>query len=320
VALADARDGRHLWGISVEKPAREIVTVQAQLAADLGRELTRRLTGGQVQRLARPPTEDHEAYLLFLKGRYYWAKRDRESLLKGVDLFHQALDHDPNYARAWTGLAESYDVLTFLHYAPPKETFPKADEAARRATELDPSLGDAWAVLAHVTMLWKHDLPAAEAAFKKAIALNPSSFNAHHWYAHLLMSTNRWDEAEKESRTALDVDPLSLVASVHMGELLFARGDVEAAVVQFKKTIEMDPTFGIAHSFLGSALVSAGRYEAAITELREAARLLPDSADVLGQLGSALARSGHRAEAEAVLATLTEMRSRSYVSRRSSAR
>ena len=313
-ALADAVDGRHLWGASYEKEAADVLALQSQLARDLGLELRRRLTGEQRDRLARPATEDREAYLLHQKGRYAAGLRTREGLLRSIDLYRQALEKDAGYARAWAGLAESYDVLTYSHYLPPTEGFGKAREAVKKALELDPALADAWAVLAHVTMLEKGDHAAAETSFRKALALNPSCANAHHWYSHLLIETRRFDESLRESQAALEVDPLSMVMSLHLGEHHFLTGNVEPAVEQLRKTIEMDPRFGLAHYFLGLVEASRGHATSAVAELEEAVRLMPDSADALSRLGALYAEGGRRADAEQIAARLEATARERYVS------
>ncbi|MEO6325606.1 MAG: protein kinase [Thermoanaerobaculia bacterium] len=314
VALANARDGSHLWGDSYERPAADVLSLQSEIARELGRKLRTRLSGVQDQRLARPATEDREAYVLFLKGARFRELRTREALLRSIEMFRQALDRDSGYARAWAGLALSYDVQAYSRFEPPREMFKRARDAANRALALDPALSEPWAVLGHVALLDEHDVPKAETGFKKAIALNPSAPDAHHWYSHLLLGAKRFDESLVESRRALALDPLSLVMNMHLAEHFFFTGDPEAAISQLGRTLKMGPGFGVAHAFLGRVLESVGRRTEAISELEEAARLTPDSGDVLAQLGAAYVQEGRRQEAESILARCDALERERYLS------
>jgi TolB-like protein/Tfp pilus assembly protein PilF len=314
VALADARDARHLWGRDYTRAAADVLSLQGELAREVGRELRVKLTGTQDERLARPDTGDHEAYLLYLKGRHFRDLRTRDGLLKSISLYRQALDRDATYARAWAGIAEVYDVLGYSRLEPPKEAFANASEAASKALEIDPALGEAWAVRAHVAFRNEGEAAKAEQWFQKAIALNPSNADAHHWYAHLLMAGHRLDEALVHGLKALELDPLSAVMNLHMAEHHLEAGETEKARQQLMKTLEMSPGFARAHALHAVVLERLGRHAEELAALEETARLVPDSCDALANLGVAYARDGRRAEARALLVRCDALRAGRYVS------
>ncbi len=242
-ALVDAADGRQLWGETFERTGGRIPALQSEIAGEIVRALRLRLSGEAYRRLAKAPTGDREAYLLWLQGRYRLAKRTDAEIRKALELFRQALDRDPTYAQAWAGTAAAWDVLAYTGLRDPDEAFPRAREAARKALDLDPSNTDALAVLAHVTLLYEKNASASEKIFRKALAIDPNAADARHWYAHFLSQTDRRDESAREGKKLLELEPLSLVANLHMAEELDAEGRLDDAAAQLRKTIDLDPTF-----------------------------------------------------------------------------
>ncbi|HQR67790.1 MAG TPA: tetratricopeptide repeat protein, partial [Thermoanaerobaculia bacterium] len=291
-SLFDARDGRHLWGETYERTGERIPALEADLAAEIATALRLRLSGDARRQIAKVPTADRDAYLLYLKGRYHWAKRTGADLGKALDLFRQALDRDPAYAPAWAGLAATWDVLAYTGWRPRDEAFPRAKEAARKALEIDPSNAAALAVLGHVALLYEKDNPASEAYFRKALELDPADVDAHHWYAHFLQQNGRLTESFAEARKLLDLEPLSLVANLHLAEALDAQGRTEEAVLQLKKTIDLDRSFYPAWLILGRTELKRGRPKEAVAALREAERLEPDAPTLAQSLAEALAAAG----------------------------
>ena len=247
-----------------------------------------------------------EAYEAYLKGRYFWNKRTADGLKKAIDYFNQAIEKDPNYAQAYTGLADSYALLGDWEYGilAPKEAFPRAKAAATKALELDNTLGEAHTSLAFSLDLFDWDWASAEREFRRAIELNPGYATAHHWYAWHLSEMGRNREAIAEMRKAQNLDPLSLIISADVAEILLVAHSYDQAIEQSRKTIDMDPNFAVAHYELGQALVQKHMYKEAIAELQKAIELSGGSTTCTSNLAFAYAASGRRKEAVKILSDL----------------
>ena len=276
-ALVDAADGRQLWGETFERTGGRIPALQSEIAGEIVRALRLRLSGEDYRRLSKAPTEDREAYLLWLQGRYRLEKRTDAEIQKALEHFRQALDRDPTYAQAWAGTAAAWDVLAYTGLRDPDEAFPRSREAARKALELDPSNTDALAVLAHVTFLFEKNAAESERLFRKALEIDPNAVDARHWYAHLLSQTGRLAEAAEQGKRLLELEPLSLVANLHKAEELNAEGRLDDAAAQVRRTIDLDPGFYPAWMTLGKIETERGRPREAVAALREASRLEPSS-------------------------------------------
>ncbi|HMA29760.1 MAG TPA: tetratricopeptide repeat protein, partial [Thermoanaerobaculia bacterium] len=294
--LVDARDGRHLWGERYDRPLETIAALPPEIASAVAAKLHLRLSGEDRVRLARKETESREAYELWLRGRQFWASGRRESdLEKGLGYFEKALEADPGYARAWTGIAETWDVFGYTHRRPVPDAYEKAKAAARKALELDPDLADAHAVLAHATMM-TGDPRAAEQGFRRALELDGNSLNALHWYSHLLMTQKRWDESLALSQRLLELDPLGWW-NVHLGEHYRAKGDRALALQHFRRAVDLDHDNAAARWQFGRALLEDGRTDEAVTELETARRLDPESSDYRLELAAAYEKAGRTADA-----------------------
>ncbi len=291
----DARDGRHLWGEHYERPLESIATLPAEIASAVAAKLHLSLSGEDRTRLARRETESREAYELWLKGRQHWAHHSDADLEKALGYFEKALDADPQYARAWCGIAEVWDVYGYTERRPVPDAYEKAKAAARKALELDPDLADAHAVLAHATML-TGDPRTAEQGFRRALELDANSLNALHWYSHLLMNEKRWDESLALSKRLLELDPLGFW-NVHLGEHYLAAGDRARALEQFRRAVELDRNSGPARSGLGRLLLADGRIDEAVPELEAAHRLDPEDGFVRRALAEAYEKAGRPADA-----------------------
>ena len=294
--LVDTRDGRHLWGERYERPLDGISTLPAEIATAVAAKLHLSLSGEDRARLARKETESREAYELWLRGRQLWARRWTDfDLEKALGYFQRALEADPRYARAWTGIAETWDVFGYTHRRPTPDAYEKAKAAAHKALELDPDLADAHAVLAHATML-TGDERAAEQGFKRALELDANSLSALHWYSHLLMNEKRWDESLALSKRLLELDPLGFW-NVHLGEHYRAKGDRMLALEHFRRAVDLDHDNASARWQFGRALLEVGRTEEAIPELETAHRLDPESSDYRQELAAAYEKAGRTADA-----------------------
>jgi len=313
--LVDVADGSQIWGEQYNRRAADILDVQAEIAREITAQLRLRLSGEEQGRLTKRYTDNTEAYQLYLKGRYHWNKRTVERLEKGIECFRQALKIDPAYALAYAGLSDCYafrgDVgLTAI---PSKEAFSKAKETARRALEIDDTLAEAHASLAHANMHC-FEWSAAERAFKRAIELSPNLAIAHQWYAFYLLFNGQGDEAYREATQALELDPLSLPANGDVGQILHLTRQYDRAIEQYRKTLELEPNRDRAHLWLGWAYERKGMYEEASTEFLRARSLAPDNMEAQAALGCIYALSGKTDEARTILAELRELSSRRYVS------
>ena len=217
-----------------------------------------------------------EAQELYLKGRYYWDKRTPADLTKAVDYFTQAIVHDPNYAQAYVGLADCYNLLREFATMPSQEAFPRALAAAKKAVELDDSSAEAHASLAFVTFYWSWDSAAAEREFRRAIELNPNYVTAHHWYATSLMEMQRYPEALKEIDRAQELDPSSNAILADKGLILFQMGRVDEAAALLKQVKNSQPDFSSSHKYLSYIYLAKHDLPNYLAESRTAATLTRD--------------------------------------------
>jgi tetratricopeptide (TPR) repeat protein len=264
--LIRAADDRHLWAGSYERELRDILALQGGAAEAIAGEIQGRLRTNET-RLASRPAVDPAAYLACMRGRYFWNRRNEESLESAIASFEEALKADPAYAPAYSGLADSYFYRGYVFgRLPPREAMPKARAAARKALELDGTLADAHTSLALVAFFYDWDWPGAEREFRRAIELNPNYATAHHGYAVFLAAMHRKDESVAEARRALEVDPLSLPVNNILGTTLTIAGRYDEAIEQYRKTLELDPGFALAQKNLGEVYVRLGMTKRAVEQ------------------------------------------------------
>jgi tetratricopeptide (TPR) repeat protein len=275
--------------------------------------LKAKLTGSEEHVIAARPTENTEAHQLYLKGRFFWNKRTGNDLKKSIDYFEQAIAADPNYALAYAGVADGYVWLPGYTVGTPRDCYPKAATAAKRALELDDTLAEARTSLALAFWLYNFDFSQAIREFQRAIELNPNYAIAHQQYGNNTLSAlGRFDEAIAEGKRAVELDPLSLVINADLGTDYYYARRYDEAIAQVRKTLEMDPGFYIAHLGLGQMLDAKGAHDAAIAECQKA-RALNDDPAVLGVLARAHGLSGNKTEAEKILDQLKELSKLRYV-------
>ena len=317
VELVDVRDNKQLWGERYERKVSDLLSVQREIASEISSSLRLKLSGSEENRINKRYTDNPEAYQLYLKGRFYWNKRTEEGVRKGIEYFQQAIEKDPTYALAYTGIADCYSLET-LHIdvgsLSPSEAAPKAKAAAMKALEMDDTLAEAHTSLAFIKLNFDWDWADTEREFKRALELNPNHENAHHWYSHYLMAMGRIEESFVESKRALELDPLGVILNVHLGWHYMNARQYDRAIEQLKKAIEMDPNFGVAHWYLGLSYDHEGMYPEAENELRKAKELLKDNEAVAADLGHVYAVSGRKDEARKVIDELKELSKRKYVS------
>src|SRR5438552_2412610 len=312
VQLINALTDEHLWADTYDRKLTDIFAVESEIAQAVAQALQATLTGSEKSSIAKKPTENQEAYELYLKGRFFWNKRTGVDLRKAIEYFQQAIAKDPNYALAYAGVADSYLLLSNYSFDSPQQLIPPARTAVKKALQLDDSLAEAHASLGLLATL-QLDLERGNSAFERAIQLKPNYATAHHWFSLGLASLGRFDDAIAEGKRALELDPLSLVINADLGADYYLARRYDEAIAQQRKTLEMDPGFYYAHFILGEALAANGAFEQAIEEYRKA-HALDDDPWVLGLLGHAYASSGNKTEALKILDQLKELSTQRYVS------
>src|SRR6266545_727030 len=310
--LVDVVRGTRLWGDATPRPFPDASAAE-QIAREVSRSLRARLPGQGERTLARH-APDPEVYDLYLKGRYFWNRRDEEGIKKSIAFFQEAIGKDPHYALAFAGLADSYDLVAFYDMLPPKEILPKARYAAIRALELDPTIAEAQASLADVRYQFDWDFPAAEQGFCKAIALNPGYAQAHQWYSGFLSVSKRFDESFGEIALARRLDPLNIMIDTDVGLASYWAGQYDRAIAQLRQTAELNASFFLTHFYLGLAQAGKGLFDAAITEAQTARSLEPGDPNPIMLYGYACGRAGRRPEALQALEDLRATSQRRYVS------
>lgn len=313
VELIDVALDKVVWSQQYNRKQSDLVTLQSEIARDVSNKLKTKLSGADVANVEKTYTANAEAYQHYLKGRFHWNKRTGESLKQSVDFYNQAIEKDPNYALAYSGLAESYELFANYSVALPQECMPKAKAAAVRAIEIDDSLAEAHSALGVYLSVFSWNQPAAEREFRRAIELNPNYPTAHQQLAnYCLTAMGRFDEAIAEGRRAEELDPLSPIISADVGTNLTRSRRFDEAIAQLNRTVTLDPTFYAARFALGTAYHANGQYGEAIAEFRKALAL-NDDPWVKALLARSLAKSGQRGEASKMLVELESESARRYV-------
>lgn len=317
-------DGSQLWGAEFNNGLSDILTIQDEIARTISKKLKLKLTGAEAEKLGKHYTTNTEAYQLYLKGRYFWNKRDEAGLRNGIKYFKQAEEKDPTYALAYSGLADSYALLCDIGAVPPNDEMPNAKAAAQRAVDIDPTLAEGYTSRAFVKLAYGWDWLGAEKDFQKALELNPQYPTAHQWYASYLVQMGKFDRAMKEIEKAHELDPLSPIISSNLGFYSYLNGKYDEAIAEYKKLLELDQQFWVAHHYLGLAYAQKGMNEQAIAELRMLIRspgdgpikegLVEDNPEAAASLGYVYAAAGRRADAELILARLKILSGKRYVS------
>ena len=265
--LVDVSDGSQIWGRQFRYPISDLPRAQDELASAILDKLKLRLNSADETRIASSATLNSEAYQLYLQGRYHWNQRTGAGIKKSIEFFQQATEKDPDFALAYAGLADAYNMGNNLGVFTPGESAPEAKAAATKALVLDPRLGEAHAILGQVKSHYDFDFPGAQREFLKAIEFNHNYANGHLFYAGgYLTPMGRHDDAIAEMKKALEIDPLSLPLNNYMGMTYVFAGDYEKALQQFQRTIDLDPTFPLAHFFISVPLNETGKYLQGIKE------------------------------------------------------
>ena len=322
--LIKVEDGSQLWGDEYNSSLADIFTVQQEVSKKISQNLRLRLTGEDEEKLAKRYTHDAEAYQFYLKGRYFWNRRNEEGFRNGIDYFKRAEEKDPTFALAFSGLADSYALLCDIGVVRPVDEMPKAKAAAQKAVDADPTLAEAYTSRAFVRLAYDWDWLGAQSDFQQALKLNPKYPTAHQWYASYLMQMGKFSLAKAEIEEAHNLDPLSPIISANSGLYSYYEHNYDDAIAKYKVTLQSDPDFWVARHYLALAYVQKGMHQEAIAELRKlikapASGPVPDQiveteSEASSSLGFAYGMAGKQAEAQAILNQLEALSKRRYVS------
>lgn len=312
--LIDAQTENVLWGNRYERKSSELVSLQSEIARDVSNKLKSKLSDADEQKITKNYTANPEAYQLYLKGKFNWNKRTGATLRQAVEFYNQAIEKDPNYALAYSGLAESYALFSNYSVAPPLDSMPKAKAAGQRAIELDDSLAEPHVALGIYYSDFAWNSPAAKKEFRRAIELNPNYAPAHQQYAIECLSVmSRFDEAVAEGKRAIELDPLSPIIGADLGQILLRARRFDEVIAQINKVIQLDQNFWVAYWYIRQAHHGNGQYREAAAAYRKGLTL-SDNPFLKALLIRSLAKTGERVEAVKLLDELQAESARRYVS------
>ena len=316
VHLQRVSDGDVLWSEDFEEQNSSDFEIEDSISQRLAKALTLRLSENEERQLATPNTPNGQAYELYIQGRYNWNKRSVESVQKSIDLFRQATDLDPNYAAAWSGLADAWLLAGSYgnSFLSPSVAMPKAKQAAERALALDPVSAEAHTSLAYIHMMWDWDYVAAEQEFKRALQINPGYVNAHHWYSHELIALGRVSESHEQSETALSLDPTDVVINEHMAWHHMMVREYQRSIPQANKAVELDPNFVQARRVLGLDLLYSEGNRAGCGEFEKGVELSHGDPVARAYLARCYALTHRESEARKILPDLEEASKERYIS------
>ena len=312
VELVEAATENVLWSQQYNRKQADLVALQSEIARDVSSKLKSQLSSADVAKVEKNYTSNTDAYQLYLKGKFYWNKRTGDSLKQAVDFYQQAIEKDPNFALAYSGLAETYVLFSSYDIASGADSMPQAKAAALRALAIDDSLAEAHTALGFYLSNYDWDRAGSEKEYRRAIELKPNYATAHHWFGADLANIKRFDDSLTELRRAEELDPLSPIIGTNLGDTLLLARQFDEAIAQYKRTLVSTPNFVYAHLALGRAYGSKGMYPEAIAETRRAIEL-NFGASAKGYLGLWLAKSGKRDEAVKLLDELRQEATKNYI-------
>jgi serine/threonine-protein kinase len=308
--LLDGESGGQVWAEDYDRDLNlgTLLDIQSEIARQVAAGMRAVVLPEERARIESRPTENLEAYDLYLLGRSYWGQFSETGFQRAIELFEEAIALDPQFARAHAGIADSYALLTQGWGRPPVEVFPKVREAAEEALRLDPDLAEAHASLGAVRLFYDWDISGAIASLERAIELDPNYTNAHHWLAICFMALARHDDALEEARRALALDPLEAYINMNLGYFLYVAGESEEAEAHYQDVLRIFPEHPLIHAFLGLARVQLGRIDEAIDDLEKAVELARDDTLIpLPFLGYVYGVAGREADARQVLRRLHDL-------------
>lgn len=310
--LVNVSDGSQIWGDQYDRKLSDILQVQSSIADEISKQLKIKLTGEQQQRVSGQRTDNTEAYQQYIKGRFYWNKRTADGFQKALQYFQAAVEKDPNYALAYSGIADTYSLFGDYGISPGTEAGPKAKAAALKALKIDDQLAEAHSSLGNILSLIDWNFPQSEQEFKRAIDLNPNYATAYQWYSNSLCSRGEFEKSMTMIRRAQELDPLSLIITENVGWQLYGGGKYDEAVRQFQKTLELDPAFFPAIRDMGFSYLQMKMYPEAEKQFQKAMQG-PYKSDAKAALTMLYAFSGKKDQAHALLDEVLKSASNSYI-------
>ena len=313
VQLTDARTDKLIWAEQYDRKMSDLLSTQREIATAITEKLQLKLSGEE-KGITKKYTNNNEAYQLYLKGRYHFARRTKDDIDKAIDSYEKAINLDPNFALAYARIAEAYNQMPNYPYASPREAFPKAKAAADRAIAIDPTVSEAHTAMGNTLTSFDWNWTEAEKSFKRALELDPNSATAHYRYAtEYLISVGRTSEAVAEVERALEIEPLDSNMVANLSRVYLYDGQRERALDQARRAYEADPNFVIGKLIYGLTLNAGGSHSEAISLSEKELQANPYNQHMLLVAGYALGRSGRRAEAEAIIERFKEMSKTQYV-------
>jgi eukaryotic-like serine/threonine-protein kinase len=311
VELVDVRNNKLLCGEQYERKMSDLLATQREIAAAIAQKLQLKLAGNETRGITKRYTDNNEAYQLYLKGRFHFARRTKVDLDHSIEEFQEAIKLDPNFALAYVGISESYAVMPSYPYMSPKDAMPLAKAAIAKALALDPELPEAHTVSAVIASVYDWDWPTAEREFKRSLELDPNLALTHYRYAWVYLSPmGRHDEAITEMKRAMELEPLSLVQGANFAAVYLYARQFDNALDQAKKTYALDPSFVTGQNWICRAYDAKGMYA---ESLSISEKTLQTNFPFLADVSYAYAKSGRRQEAEAVLNKWKENEKTKYI-------
>ncbi|MHC1769286.1 MAG: protein kinase [Verrucomicrobiia bacterium] len=308
--LINVEDGFHLWSQRYDMEMHDVFAIQDEITAAIVENLKVKLLAGETAALRKRPTEDPEAYNLYLKGLYFYARPSPESYEKALACYSAAVDKDPSFALAYAEIANVFGSLGILNLAPATEIWPKAKAAVEKALKLDPDLADAHSVAAALAFWYEWDWEAAGRSFERVLSLNPGDAVAHGQHGFFCVNRRKFDEAVREMKTCLELDPLMPFFYAWSACVYWSAGRFDECLREYPRVLEIAPHFGLAHFHAGMAYTLKGLLDEAIETLEKGLRLSVPPGWTEGALGHIYLKKGDRAKAELILEGMIDSRKR----------
>jgi TolB-like protein/Flp pilus assembly protein TadD len=314
VELVDSRTKKIIWAERYDRKMSDLLATQREIATAIAQKLELKLSGNETKGITKRYTESNEAYQLYLRGRYAFAKRTKEEMLRAIEYFQQAIKLDPKFALAHARISETYGSMPAYPYLSPKEAFPQAKAAAQRALEIDPTLAEAHTFLAYSLVIYDWNWTEGERSFKRAIELDPNNSAAHFRYGQVYLApTGRLDEGIAEIKRGLDLEPLDINMGATLAWAYFVKGQNDKALEQAKKTFDLEPSHPIGRWILSQVYALKGMYPEAIALDEQWLQTDPTNQFALREAGIAYAKAGRRDKAEEMISRFREITKTQYV-------
>ncbi len=314
VELVDARTKKLIWAEQYDRKMSDLLATQREIATTIAQKLELKLSGNEAKGITKKYTDNNEAYQLYMRGRYSFAKRTKDEMLRAIEYFQQAIKLDPKFALAYARIAETYASMPAYPYLSPKEAFPQAKIAAQKALEIDPTLPEVHTFLAYTAAIYDWNWPEAERSFKRAIELDPNNSAAHFRYGQVYLAPmGRAEEAIAEIRRGLELEPLDINMGVTIAWAYLGNAQDDKALEQAKKTYDLEPTHPLGRWMLSQAYIAKGMYAEAISLTEQSLRDDPNNQFALRDSGVAYAKAGRRDKADEMIGRFRELAKTQYV-------